>query len=118
MKERTALGLGIRKCCDIISFSHEDTFFKDGLLGDQNPVQLLNTVIYMLCLHCTLRGGVEQNSVEWLFVVNLISYVTTTKGNQNPAFLMQYFFIQAVTKQMFILKCSILNSPGFREASV
>ena len=57
-------------------------------------------------------------SVEWLFVVNLISYVTTTKGNQNPAFLMQYLFIQAVTKQTFILKCSILNSLGFKEASV
>ena len=29
-----------------------------------------------------------EDIVEWLFVVNLVSYVTTTKGNQNLAILM------------------------------
>ena len=45
MKERTAQGLGVRKSCDIISLEHEDKMFKCGALGEENPEQLLRTII-------------------------------------------------------------------------
>ena len=61
MKERTALGLGVRKSPDIISISHEDQMFHDSLLGNETPIQLFKTVIDMIGLHCALRGGSEHN---------------------------------------------------------
>ena len=40
--------------------------FNQGVLGDSNPLQLLCIVIYMLGLHCALRGGVEHNNLRRL----------------------------------------------------
>ena len=64
MKERTALGLGVRQSSDIILLSHEDKLFVCGALGDENPIQLLRTVLCMLGLHCALRGGVEHQRLR------------------------------------------------------
>ena len=63
MKERHGMGLGVRKCSDIITLSQEEKLFNSGTLGDANPLQLLRTVIYMIGLHCALRGGVEHNNL-------------------------------------------------------
>ena len=64
MKERHMQGLGVRKSSDIISLQSEGRMFNQGILGDENPQQLLNTVIYMIGLHCALRGGVEHNNLR------------------------------------------------------
>ena len=66
MKERTAQGLGVRRSCTIISLAHEDKMFQCGALGEENPEQLLRTVIYMLGLHLALRGGVEHTRLRRL----------------------------------------------------
>ena len=60
MKERTAMGLGVRQSSEVISMAHENKMFESGVLGESNPQQLLDTVIYMLGLHLALRGGIEH----------------------------------------------------------
>ena len=41
------MGLGLHQSIDIISLSHEDKLFSSGALGDETPIQLLHTVVYM-----------------------------------------------------------------------
>ena len=64
MKQRHSEGLGVRKSSDVISLKHEDQLFRVGVLGQSTPLQLLRTVIYMIGLHCALRGGVEHNKLR------------------------------------------------------
>ena len=64
MKQRHSQGLGIRKSSDVISLKHEDKLFNEGILGEDSPMQLLNTVIYMVGLHCALRGGSEHSNLR------------------------------------------------------
>ena len=64
MKERHAEGLGIRKSAEIISLRQENLLFESGALGEETPVQLVRTVIYMLGLHLALRGGIEHNKLR------------------------------------------------------
>ena len=64
MKERTALGLGVRQSSDIISLAHEDILFASESLGEDTPIQLLRTVIYMIGIHCALRGDVEHQRLR------------------------------------------------------
>ena len=63
MKERHSAGLGVRKSSDIISLEHEDRMFNQGILGDDSPLKLLRTMIYMMGMHCALRGGVEHSNL-------------------------------------------------------
>ena len=64
MKERHAMGLDVRQSSDIISIRHEDVLFQKGILGEENPMQLLRTLVYMIGLHCALRGGIEHNCLR------------------------------------------------------
>ena len=64
MKQRTAMGLGMRVSSSVISLSQEDKLFREGILGDEEPKQLLQTVIYMLGLHLALHGGVEHSQLR------------------------------------------------------
>ena len=64
MKERTAMGLGVKQSSDVISLQNEHKLFQVGALGEENPQQLLDTVIYMMGLHCALRGGVEHQRLR------------------------------------------------------
>ena len=38
--------------------------FESGVLGEDTPVKLLRTVIYMIGLHCALRGGIEHSNLR------------------------------------------------------
>ena len=60
MKQRTAEGLGVRVSSNVISLEMEIQLFDKNVLGEESPLQLLQTVIYMLGLHLALRGGVEH----------------------------------------------------------
>ena len=64
MKQHHSQGLGMRKTSDVISLKHEDKLFTDGILGNDNPMKLLHTTMYMIGLHCALRGGVEHNNLR------------------------------------------------------
>ena len=64
MKQRHSEGLGVRKSSHIITLEHENKLFNQGVLGEENPSQLLKTVIYMIGLHCALRGGNEHSNLR------------------------------------------------------
>ena len=64
MKEHHSAGLGVRKSSDIISLEHEDKLFASGILGESSAFQLLRTIIYMMGMHCALRGGAEYNNLR------------------------------------------------------
>ena len=76
MRERTAMGLGVKQSSDIISLANENKLFEIGELGDNNPQQLLNTVIYMVGLHFALRGGVEHQRLRRPGFRTQIEFVT------------------------------------------
>ena len=61
MKERHSIGLGVCTSAEVISLQHENVLFETGVLGDDTLIKLLTTVIYMIGMHCALRGGVEHN---------------------------------------------------------
>ena len=54
MKERHGMGLGVHRSSDVISLSHEESTFNQGILGDESAFQLLRTMVYMMGLHCAL----------------------------------------------------------------
>ena len=64
MKERTAVGLGVRQSSSVISMAHEQILFRKNVFGEENPQQLLDTVIYLLGLHLALHGGVEHSRLR------------------------------------------------------
>ena len=70
MKERHSAGLGVRKSSDIISLEHKSKMFNLGILGDSSPIQLLRTVIYMIGMHCALRGGLNTIILEGQGVIH------------------------------------------------
>ena len=69
LSRATAIGglsvnLNHLKTSDMISLRHEDKLFGEGILGEENPMQLLRTTMYIIGLHCALRGGVEHNNLR------------------------------------------------------
>ena len=64
MKQRHNDGLGVRQSSNVISLQHENELFEQGVLGEQSPMQLLKTMIYMVGMHCALRGGVEHSKLR------------------------------------------------------
>ena len=64
MKERTAQGLGVCHSSSVITLGQEDVMFQKGILGDDCPLTLLKTVIYMLGLHLALQDGVEHTRLH------------------------------------------------------
>ena len=51
----------VRCVPDVRQFPSPGILFAKGALGEDSPLQLLRTVVYILGLHCALRGGKEQN---------------------------------------------------------
>ena len=65
MKEQVANGVGITvKKADIISVVDEDFLWENGILGSENPEQLLETVLYLVGLNCALRAGKEHRALR------------------------------------------------------
>ena len=54
MKERNAMELGVRHSSSVISFENENRMFDDGILEEEDPTKLVETMIYMLGLHLAL----------------------------------------------------------------
>ena len=60
MKQKTAMGLGVKISSSVISMEQEAKLFRLGILGEDTPTCLLQMIIYMLGLHLALHGGVEH----------------------------------------------------------
>ena len=61
MKERTQANIGTVKCkAKIIPYDLENELWNRGVLGEESPDQLRNTVLFLLGMNCTLRAGDEH----------------------------------------------------------
>ena len=61
MKERTALNVGVRKRqAQVINYKIEEDMWKSGVLGEDCPDRLRDTVLFLLGTHCTLRASDEH----------------------------------------------------------
>ena len=80
MKERHAMGVGVRHSSEIISLGHEDLLFGSGTLGEGNPTQLVQTLIYVIGMHCALRGGIEHINLRRPGCKPQIQIVKDTRG--------------------------------------
>ena len=60
MKEHTAKGLAKKKQAEVISFAIEELLWEKSVLGEETPLQLLWTMLFLLGLCCALRGGKEH----------------------------------------------------------
>ncbi len=64
MKERSRSETGESASADPISLEAEDKMWKLGVLGDQNPDQLRDTVMFLIGLSFALCGGDEQRNLR------------------------------------------------------
>ncbi len=64
IKERTELGLGHVESTQVIKKDLEDKMWKDGVLGQDYPHQLLDIVMYLLGINLTLHGGIEHKKLR------------------------------------------------------
>ncbi|VDI47764.1 Hypothetical predicted protein [Mytilus galloprovincialis] len=66
MKERATEGLGANthKQADVISVDEETALYDKGIIGMDNPQQLLDTLLYLCGLHFALRGGNEHRRLR------------------------------------------------------
>ncbi|CAG2198686.1 unnamed protein product [Mytilus edulis] len=66
IKERATEGLGANthKQADVISVDEETALYDKGIIGMDNPQQLLDTLLYLCGLHFALRGGNEHRRLR------------------------------------------------------
>ena len=65
MKSLSKQGLVMKKeKAQPFTLSHEEKMWSSGVLGESNPEQLLNTVIYLLGIHCSLRAVDEHKALK------------------------------------------------------
>ena len=58
LKERAQRNIGmIRKQAQLITFEHEDYLWSQGLLGEDTPDKLRETVLFLLGINLALRAG-------------------------------------------------------------
>ena len=61
MKERTAMNIGVRKKqAQFINYKVEEDLWTSGILGEDTPDKLRDTVLFLLGNHCTLRASDEH----------------------------------------------------------
>ena len=65
MKQRIKAGVGMNhRQAQIITEEMENTLWEKGLLGDDCPSTLLNTMVYLFGLHFALRGREEHRQLR------------------------------------------------------
>ena len=58
MKERTAMNIGVKKRkAQVISYKYEEEMWSKGVLGEDCPDRLRDTVLFLIGNHCTLRAS-------------------------------------------------------------
>ena len=107
MKQHTGMGLGQRNQVDIITIEQEEILWQKCLLGDSNPEQLNNTILYLLGLNFALRGGQYYRAhSESNFVI---------KNDKNGRYL-EYIEFRSKCKQGGISSRKIVQSSSKRRA--
>ena len=63
MVDRAAQGLGVPKMKDYIAEEMKEKLWKMGILGESNPNQLRNTILFLVRSRFGLRGGNEHHAL-------------------------------------------------------
>ena len=81
MKRRYEDGVGqkVRKA-DIVDLSEEEVLWSLGLLGTHNPEVLLNTLVYLIGLHCALWAGKEHRVLRSLPLNSQFVHLRDSEG--------------------------------------
>ena len=80
MKELSEQGITApRRQAEVITYEEEEKMWSDGILGEDTPKQLGNTVLYLLGLHLALRAGSEHYRLRY---VNSQIVITTNKDGR------------------------------------
>ena len=67
MKSRHGAGIGNKvKQADVVNLSDEEILWSISLLGTSNPQVLLDTLVYLIGLHCSLGARKEHRSLRSL----------------------------------------------------
>jgi len=83
MKERNRAGMSLnKKQAEVISKDMEDIMWTTGVLGDRNPKQLVDTLLYVLGLHVALRGRDEHRRLR-----HQPAQITVKTGDDGRKFL-------------------------------
>ena len=65
MKERAQQGIGnVKKQANLISMNFEEELWGKGILGEDSPEKLRNTVLFLLGINCSLRAGDEHHDLR------------------------------------------------------
>ena len=64
MKDRLEAGLGVVKSATPIDLSMEEKMWTSGILGEHNPKQLCETVLFLIGINLALRGGEEHKKLR------------------------------------------------------
>ncbi len=64
MKERAKMGLGRTVSATPITLTQEEKMWQEGVLGEDSPNVLCNTLVYLIGLNFALRGGQEQRNLR------------------------------------------------------
>lgn len=87
MKELSRAGIvAPRIQAQAITIEQENKLWSEGVLGDSNPKQLSDTILYMFGLHFALRAGVEHHNLH----VGPNSQITVKFDNQLKKEYLEY----------------------------
>ncbi|XP_071114617.1 uncharacterized protein KIAA1958-like [Haliotis cracherodii] len=65
MKSLAKQGIGIEKRqANVVSVDQEDILWEKGMLGEDTPQKLLDTLVYLIGLNCALRAGDEHRNLR------------------------------------------------------
>ena len=61
MKERTEASVGtVKRQANLITYEYENELWKKGILGENEPDKLRNTILFLLEINCILCAGDEH----------------------------------------------------------
>ena len=66
MKMHTNSGLGRKNSTSVVTVDAEEKMWNKGILGEDTPKQLSDTILYLLGLNLALRGGEEHHRLHCL----------------------------------------------------
>ena len=101
-KESTEAGAGLnKKQAEVITEAEEEKLWNSGQLGDDTPMKLINTLVYLNGLHFALRSGKEHRDLT-------LDKVKVIPANENC----EFYCVE------YTEKLSKTNGGGFKHRKV
>ena len=82
LKSRYLQGVGAKVWqAEVLTFSEEEILWSIGSLGMESPQVLLNTLVYLLGLHCALHAGKEHRSLRSIPYNSQFEFMKDSSGS-------------------------------------